>query len=142
MIENKLNSNTSFRVMFVDDEAGFTDIMRKRLTRRGFDVVTASSGAEAVRIMRNNEFDVVVIDLKLEDMDGIELIRILRLMDPDLPVVMLTGHGSDLPTRQLRLLGAFDYLAKPCSFDDLVRRINAAAEGGIRNVFTTCSCRG
>ncbi|WP_027186021.1 response regulator [Desulfovibrio inopinatus] len=142
MSDVRVNGEQYLRVMLVDDEVGFIDVMRKRLTRRGLNVVTAASGAEAVKIMRKNEFDVVVADLKLEDMDGVELMRILRLMDPMLPVIMLTGHGSELPAKQLRSMGAFDYLVKPCSLDDLVCRIQAAAEGGKRHASATCSCRG
>lgn len=118
------------RVMLVDDEACFVEVMSKRLTRRGFEVVTACAGIEAIRNMREHDFDVVVVDLKMEDMDGIELLRILRLMDPELPVLMLTGHGSEQAAREGMALGAMDYLNKPCDLAELVTRIREVAKGG------------
>ncbi|MGE4503919.1 MAG: response regulator [Desulfovibrionaceae bacterium] len=115
------------RVMLVDDEVGFLNVMQKRLSRRNLDVHTASCGADAIRSLREHRFDVVVVDLKMEDMDGIELLRILRLMDPDLPVLMLTGHGSEQAAREGMALGAVDYLTKPCDLAELVGRIRLAA---------------
>lgn len=118
------------RVLVVDDEVCFVDVVRKRLARRGVDVVTACAGNEALQKMRFANFDVVVVDLKMEDMDGIELLRILRLMDPDLPVFILTGHGSEQAAREGMAMGARDYLTKPCDLDELVARIREAAGGG------------
>ena len=120
------------KVMLVDDETSFLDVMQRRLSRRGLEVVTASAGTEAIRNLRGNEFDVVVVDLKMEDMDGIELLRILRLMDPELPVLMLTGHGSEQAAREGLALGAVDYLTKPCDLDELVARISEVAGEGKR----------
>ena len=118
---------TRLRVMLVDDEAGFLEVMKKRLSRRELDVVTARTGSDAIQRMRDQEFDVAVVDLKMEDMDGIELLRILRLMDPELPVLMLTGHGSMQAAREGMALGAVHYLAKPCDLDELVAHIRKVA---------------
>jgi len=126
----KKQPQARLRVMLVDDEISFLDVMQRRLTRRGLEVVTASAGTEAIRNLRSNEFDVVVVDLKMEDMDGIELLRILRLMDPELPVLMLTGHGSEQAAREGLALGAVDYLTKPCDLDELVARISEVAGEG------------
>ena len=83
------------RLILIDDEVGFTTVMAKRLARRGLDVTSAYSGTEAIKAMRKAEFDVAVLDLKMEDMDGIEVLKIFKKMDPDMPVIMLTGHGSE-----------------------------------------------
>jgi DNA-binding response OmpR family regulator len=89
-------------------------------------VTAARSGAEAIRALRDRDFEVAVVDLKMEDIDGIELLKILRQMLPGLKVIMLTGHGSERAAREGLSQGAFDYLMKPVDLELLVARINAA----------------
>jgi DNA-binding response OmpR family regulator len=114
------------RLLLVDDEVGYVDVLSKRLTRRGFAVTTASSGAEAIRAARRWDFDVAVVDLKMEDMDGIEVLKVLKRMVPALHVIILTGHGSERAARDGIAQGAFDYLIKPIGLDPLIARIRAA----------------
>jgi DNA-binding NtrC family response regulator len=114
------------RLILIDDEVGFTTVMAKRLARRGLDVTSAYSGSEAIKAMRKAEFDVAVLDLKMEDMDGIEVLRIFKKMDPDMPVIMLTGHGSEKSAGEGMEYGAYDYLFKPYEFDELLEKIHAA----------------
>jgi len=114
------------RLLLVDDEEGFVDILSKRIRRRNIDVTAAYSGSEAIRAMRQREFDVAVLDLKMEDMDGLEVLKVFKIMDPRLAVIMLTGHGSAEAARQGMAMGAFDYLTKPCALEDLLKKIKAA----------------
>ena len=114
------------KLLLVDDEVGYLDVLAKRLTHRGFKVTTASSGAEAIRALRKWEFDLAVVDLKMEDMDGIEVLKVLKKMDPALQVIILTGHGSERAARDGIAHGAFDYLIKPIGLDPLIARISAA----------------
>ncbi|MCW8983823.1 MAG: response regulator [Thermoanaerobaculales bacterium] len=114
------------RLLLVDDEVGYLEVLSKRLTRRGFKVTTASSGAEAIRAARKWDFDVAVVDLKMEDMDGIEVLKTLKRMVPDVEVIILTGHGSERAAREGIAQGAFDYLIKPVGLDPLIVRICAA----------------
>lgn len=114
------------RLLLVDDEEAYVDVLSNRLGRRGFEVTKAYSGSEALRKMRGQEFDVAVLDLKMADMDGIEVLKVIKLIDPPLQVIMLTGHGSATACRQGIELGAYDYLMKPCELDDLVDKIRAA----------------
>jgi DNA-binding NtrC family response regulator len=114
------------RLLLVDDEVGYLEVLSKRLTRRGYRVTTASSGTEAIRALRQWEFDVAVVDLKMEDMDGIEVLRVFKRMDPTLHVIMLTGHGSERAARDGIALGAFDYLIKPVGLEGLIETISAA----------------
>jgi DNA-binding NtrC family response regulator len=114
------------RLLLVDDEVGYIEVLSKRLTRRGFEVATASSGAEAIRALRKSDFDVAVVDLKMEDMDGIEVLKVLKKMVPALHVIILTGHGSERAAREGIAHGAFDYLIKPIGLDPLIARIRAA----------------
>ena len=114
------------RLLIVDDEKDFVNILSKRIKRRNIDVAKAFSGAEAIQALRGQEFDVAVLDLKMEDMDGIEVLKMLKIMDPKLAVIMLTGHGSAEAAEQGIKLGAFDYLTKPCELKELLEKIMAA----------------
>ena len=114
------------RLLLVDDEKDFVNILSKRIKRRNIDVAKAFSGAEAIQALRGREFDVAVLDLKMEDMDGIEVLKMLKIMDPKLAVIMLTGHGSAEAAEQGIKLGAFDYLTKPCELEELLEKIMAA----------------
>jgi len=114
------------RLLLIDDEKDFVNILSKRIKRRKIDVTETFSGAEAIQALRGREFDVAVLDLKMEDMDGIEVLKMLKIMDPRLVVIMLTGHGSAEAAEQGIKLGAFDYLTKPCELEELLEKIMAA----------------
>jgi len=114
------------RLLLVDDEAGFVNVLSKRIRRRNIEVTVAFSGAEAIQALRGREFDVAVLDLKMEDMNGLEVLKIFRIMDPKLAVIMLTGHGSAEAAQKGIELGAYDYLTKPCELEELLKKILAA----------------
>jgi DNA-binding NtrC family response regulator len=114
------------RLLLVDDEKDFVNILSKRIKRRNIDVTKAFSGAEAIQALRAQEFDVVVLDLKMEEMDGIETLKVLKIMDPRLAVIMLTGHGSAEAAEQGMRMGAYDYLTKPCELEELLVKIMEA----------------
>ncbi len=113
-------------VLLVDDEREFASIMAKRLTKRGFQVLTAHSGLDAVRLARNHDFEAAVLDVKMEGMGGIETLKTLRMLLPRLQVIMLTGHGSVEIARQAMSLGAHDYLTKPCELSELMAKLREA----------------
>lgn len=115
------------KVLLVDDEEAYVRILAKRLRRRNFEVATAFSGVQGVQAVRNGEFDVAVLDLKMEDLDGIEVLKIFKTMVPQMAVIMLTGHGSEQAARDGIECGAYDYLLKPCDLEDLVSKILEAA---------------
>lgn len=121
-------SEESTRVLLVDDEVGFVEVLHKRLNKRGFAVTPATSGTEGIQVLRKNDFDVAILDLKLEDMDGIEVLEIFKKMVPEMPVIMLTGHGSEQAARDGMEHGAFDYLLKPCALEELIEKINQAVQ--------------
>ena len=122
--------NKSLKILLVDDEKGFVDVISKRMFKRNFDVTKAYSGKEALQALRMTNFDAVILDLKMEDMDGIELLRIFKKIVPDLPVIMLTGHGSEEAARDGIGLGASDYLTKPCDFEELIEKIKDVVTSG------------
>ncbi|WDP88568.1 MAG: response regulator [Desulfobacter sp.] len=120
------------RLLLVDDEKGYIDILCNRFHRRGIEAVKAYSGTEALRALRRDDFHVMVLDLKMEDMDGIEVLKIVRKMAPELPVIILTGHGSRTAAKDGMALGAFDYLTKPCEFQELMEKISLARNAKIK----------
>jgi len=114
------------KLLLIDDEVGYVNVLSNRLSKRNFDVGKATSGSEAFQILRQSDFDVAVLDLKMEDMDGIEILKILKKMAPELVVIMLTGHGSAEAAREGIKEGAYDYLTKPCELDELILKIQEA----------------
>lgn len=124
------DSATPVRLLLVDDEAGFIRVMQKRLARRGYVVDTAGSGTDALRALRGATYDAAVFDLKMDDMDGFELLRVVRRMAPEMAVIMLTGHGGAEEAREGMRLGAAGYLLKPCEMEELVCAIERALGRG------------
>ena len=117
---------TSIRILLIDDEVGYVNVLSNRLSKRNFEVSKATSGSEAFQVLRQRDFDVAVLDLKMEDMDGIEILKILKKMAPELVVIMLTGHGSAEAAHEGIKEGAYDYLTKPCGLDALIQKIQEA----------------
>ncbi|MFZ7128249.1 MAG: response regulator [Desulfobacterales bacterium] len=116
------------KVLMVDDEAQFRETTRKILNRRGFETLIAGSGPEALQKLDENP-DVVILDVKMPEMDGHQVLREIKKRNPDLPVIMLTGHGELPSAREALVEGAFDYLSKPCDIDLLASKIHEAHEG-------------
>jgi two-component system, OmpR family, response regulator len=130
---NQKVSPERIRLLLVDDEEGFVNVLSKRISRRNIEVTTAYSGSEAIQTLRNREFDVAVLDLKMEDMNGLEVLKILRIMDPKLAVIMLTGHGSAEAAQKGIELGAYDYLTKPCELEELLKKVIEAYQQSPKN---------
>ena len=128
MGETKENIKNRIKVLLVDDEEGYISILAKRMKRRDFDVTTALSGSDAILILRKQDFDAAVLDLKLKDMDGLEVLKIFKKMIPEMPVIMLTGHATIESAIEGMKLGAFDYLMKPCDMEELVSKVCEAAK--------------
>ncbi len=128
MSDSSSNMPDKPKLLIVDDEEGYVSILSKRLTKRNFIVTTALSGAQGIQELRRNDFDVAILDLKMEGMDGIEVLKIFKQMAPQLEVVMLTGHGSEQAAREGIKFGAFDYLTKPCELDELVEKLRQACK--------------
>ncbi|MGA8180921.1 MAG: response regulator [Desulfobacterales bacterium] len=127
MFEDK---NKPLKILLVDDEKGFVDVISKRMSKRNIDVTKAYGGKDALQALRKTDFDAVILDLKMEDMGGIELLKIFKKIVPDLPIIMLTGHGSEEAARDGMKFGAFDYLTKPCDFEELIAKIKDVVSSG------------
>jgi DNA-binding NtrC family response regulator len=118
------------KLLLVDDEEGYVNVLSNRMAKRNIDVTKALSGTAGIQALRKGDFDVAVVDLKMEDMDGIEVLKVFKKMAPPMPVIMLTGHGSEQAAREGMESGAFDYLIKPCDLEELVEKIREAVEAG------------
>ena len=95
MTAKSKNRKDPVRILLVDDEEGFVQVLAKRMAKRNFHVMTAYNGAEAIQILRGNDFDIAIIDFKMEELDGIEVLKVFKMMTPNLPVIILTGHGCE-----------------------------------------------
>ncbi len=118
------------RVLLVDDESDFVEALASRLEIREMEVATAANGPEAIEQVRSHRFDAIILDLAMPGMDGIETLRELKDIAPDLQVILLTGRGTVEKGIQAMKLGAMDFLEKPVPIDDLVERISTAKTTG------------
>lgn len=118
----------SFRVLVVDDEADFLETIVKRLRKRKIDVAGVDSGKEALEILEKEHFDVVILDVRMPGMDGIETLKQMKKRRPLMEVIMLTGHASVESGMQGMQYGAFDYVMKPAEMDDLLEKVRQAFE--------------
>lgn len=118
-------NSSRITVLLVDDEPRFRSSTEKILVRRGFDTMTAGTGEEALRRLADGP-DVVILDIKMPGMDGLTALRELKRRAPEVPVIMLSGHGSEDAARVALREGAFDFLAKPCDIDLLIAKVQEA----------------
>lgn len=116
------------KILLVDDEVVFTENMSKLLKSRGYMVKAVNEGNSAVEVLENDNFDVVVLDLKMPGMDGIQTLKEINRLGIFTEVLILTGHGSIDTAMEAIKLGAYDYLVKPCEIDELIEKIEGAWE--------------
>ncbi|MBW2204590.1 MAG: response regulator [Deltaproteobacteria bacterium] len=114
------------RVLLVDDEVEFVDTLEKRLKRRKLTTSSVNSGEDALEFLGQNPTDVVILDVKMPGIDGIQTLREIKQQYPLVEVIMLTGHANVEVAIQGMEIGAFDYLMKPMAIDDLVYKIQDA----------------
>lgn len=123
--------NEKITVLMVDDEEKFRETTRKILNKRGFNTILAASGEEAIEKISENP-DVVILDIKMPGIDGLEALKEIKKRAPEIPVIMLTGHGAEDSARDALGKGAFDYLTKPCDIDLLASKIVDAHRHGAK----------
>lgn len=116
------------RILIVDDEEEFVKTLSERLTIRDYDVTTALSGDEAVEKVKSYLFDVIILDVLMPGMSGIETLREIKKIKPLIEVIMLTGHATIETAIEGMKLGALDFLLKPCETETLVAKIDMAYE--------------
>ena len=119
---------TPSRILLVDDEKDFVEMLTLRLQEIGEEVLQAYSGQESLEKLKETEIDVVILDVKMPGMDGIETLQEIKKRHPLVEVIMLTGHGTIETAVQGMKLGAYDFLIKPADFDDLTTKLKKARE--------------
>jgi two-component system, OmpR family, response regulator len=117
-----------FKVLIVDDEPDFLETIVKRLRKRNIDAAGADSGKEALGLLEKQHFDVVILDIRMPGMDGIETLKEMKKKRPLMEVILLTGHASVESGMQGIQYGAFDYVMKPAEIDELIEKVRQAFE--------------
>jgi len=118
---------TTTTVLLVDDELDFVEALAERLDARGLSVATAENGATAIERAKERVFDAVLLDMAMPGLDGIETLKGLLAINPDLQVILLTGRATLAQAVEAMKLGAMDLLEKPADIESLVARIESAA---------------
>jgi len=116
------------KVLIVDDEERFRITLRKLLGVQGVEANTAGSAREALEELNNRPYDVVLLDVRMPEMSGIEALAEIKKTHRDLEVIILTGHASVDIAVEIMRLGGYEYLLKPCAMDELVAKIESAYE--------------
>jgi DNA-binding NtrC family response regulator len=116
----------ALKVLFVDDEMDFLETLMKRMKKRGVDVAGVGSGEEALDYLSKKPADVVVLDVRMPGIGGINALREIKKIDPLMEVIMLTGHANIEAAIEGMESGAFDYLMKPADFDELFCKLQDA----------------
>lgn len=121
----------NIKVLLTDDEERFLLSTARILIRRGYIASTARNGKEAIASIKKEKVDVVVLDIRMPELDGIETLKELKRIDPEVEVILLTGHASVDTAVEGMKLGAREFLIKPCDTEDLTDKIDRAYEAKI-----------
>ena len=120
------------KILLVDDEKQFVDTLSERLEMRGFMARVAYDGPQALEMVKMPT-DVIVLDLRMPGMDGFEVLRAVKKSNPDVQVIILTGHGGDAEEKTAYRMGAYSFLRKPMDIDDLLSSIRMAYRDKVEN---------
>nr|MBF0222453.1 response regulator [Desulfobulbaceae bacterium] len=118
----------NIEILLVDDEKDFISTLSERLSLRGYEVSTAFDGEEALQFLGVNKVDIIVLDLKMPGMDGMEVLRKIREDDQKVRVIIQTGHGTDKEEDEIGQLGVSAFLRKPVDIEVLIGSLQDAAE--------------
>jgi len=119
------------KVLLVDDEKEFVTTLAERLELRGMDVDIATDGEMALGLVETDPPQVVVLDVMMPGLGGMEVLERIKAVDSSIQVILLTGHGGTKDGIKGMQLGAFDYLIKPVDIDELIEKLNEAAKNGL-----------
>lgn len=117
------------RVLIVDDEEEFANTLAERLCFRGFEAVSVGNAEDAISTIKGDWVPhVALLDLKMPGLSGLDVLEMIKKIDPGIEAIMITGHGSTASGIEGMKLGLFDYLMKPVDINDLVTKINEAVQ--------------
>ena len=120
------------KVLIVDDEKDFLDIMAERMSARGMDVSTATSAENALKMVLEESYDAVIMDLMMPEMDGFTALKLFKETRPDLPIILLTANVPEEKCIEAIKLGAMDVIEKPADLNLLTQKIEEAKAFKIR----------
>lgn len=121
------------KVLLVDDEIEYVNALAERLRIRNYNVSIATNSNDAISSVINNAPEVVILDLRLPGLDGIEILKIIKKINPKIQVILLTGHGSTEKIEEGIKDGAFEYVLKPIDIEELIIKIDKARKMLYRN---------
>ncbi|MDC0335917.1 response regulator [Pseudodesulfovibrio sp.] len=138
----------SEKVLLIDDEVEFLETLSERMRLRGMNVSTAETADNAVNAIDNGDYDAIVLDLQMPDMNGIEMLKLIKKSHPDMQVILLTGQATLDAGIQAMKLGAMDFMEKPADIDTLTEKIKKAqakkmvivekkAEGKVKDIINS-----
>lgn len=131
-------NNEDIKILLVDDEKQFVDTLAERLAMRGFSARVAYDGPQALKAVEEPT-DVIVLDLRMPGMDGFEVLRNVKKSNPQVQVIILTGHGGDAEEQTAYRMGAYNFLKKPMDIDELLGSIRMAYRDKLENAMVAVS---
>ena len=131
-------SKEEIKILLVDDEKQFVDTLAERLAMRGFSARVAYDGPQAHKAVEEPT-DVIVLDLRMPGMDGFEVLRSVKKSNPQVQVIILTGHGGDAEEQTAYRMGAYNFLKKPMDIDELLNSIRMAYRDKVENAMVAVS---
>ena len=131
-------SKEEIKILLVDDEKQFVDTLAERLAMRGFSARVAYDGPQALKAVEDPT-DVIVLDLRMPGMDGVEVLRSVKKSNPQVQVIILTGHGGDAEEQTAYRMGAYNFLKKPMDIDELLNSIRMAYRDKVENAMVAVS---
>lgn len=131
-------SKEEIKILLVDDEKQFVDTLAERLAMRGFSARVAYDGPQALKAVEDPT-DVIVLDLRMPGMDGFEVLRSVKKSNPQVQVIILTGHGGDAEEQTAYRIGAYNFLKKPMDIDELLNSIRMAYRDKVENAMVAVS---
>ena len=131
-------SKEEIKILLVDDEKQFVDTLAERLAMRGFSARVAYDGPQALKAVEEPT-DVIVLDLRMPGMDGFEVLRSVEKSNPQVQVIILTGHGGDAEEQTAYRMGAYNFLKKPMDIDELLNSIRMAYRDKVENAMVAVS---
>ncbi len=123
-----LHENNMAKLVIIDDEAAILELMTKLCKAAGHQVFGCTTGIDGIAAIRSNQPDLVIVDLRIGDVNGLDLVSMCKEQFPSTAVIMVTGHGSVETAVEAMRLGAFDYLTKPFDLGDLIKTVNQALQ--------------
>jgi len=134
-----MRKNKAIKVLLVDDEEDFVNTLAQRLKMRDLNVSCVYDGEQGLSRVKQEEPDVLVLDLKMPGLQGMDVLREVRKTNPGMQVIILTGHGTEKDEEEARRIGGFDFLRKPADIDLLMTKIKEAYAEKIERAMTAIS---